>query len=217
MSDHVTYSDPVIRSWVLNKFRRLGIIPGDLMVENAVRKLRRLPEEQWDAGFETAIKVDDLKKFQEIEEAIRKQSESLEKLGNVLTLIVSLIALGSAFSTLGGLGYNFFPSATDILQWLVEASPYLVTPLGVTAALILFVCRGYLPRFYGTLEVIVGIMTVNATAASVQLANMPSLIPFLGGIYVIIRGLDNVAKTLDPDQGVGIIFSKAFNNPPAKT
>ncbi|CDZ61367.1 Hypothetical protein NGAL_HAMBI2605_14660 [Neorhizobium galegae bv. orientalis] len=109
--------------------------------------------------------------------------------------------------------FGFLPSPTDVLRWVAGISPYLVTPLGVALALMLFGCRGYLPSVYGFLEILVGIWTIDNTAPAVSLNNFPSLIPFLAGIYVVIRGLDNFAKSLNPASRVGRFFSAVFNNP----
>ncbi|TAY18624.1 hypothetical protein ELH91_18435 [Rhizobium leguminosarum] len=204
-------NEAMIKSWIRGAFDDLGIDPHDRAVARVADFLRNIPVDQWEDEFPKNQIVKNLRSWKIQDDKFRKREEDLAELSSILSIAIAIFALSSAL--LAYLGFVLLPSATDVIEWLVHVSPYLITPLGVVAATILFACRGYLPKLYGTLEILVGIATVNATATSVNLQNVPTLLPFLGGIYVVIRGLDNLAKTLDAKTGLGKVFASMFNNP----
>lgn len=101
----------------------------------------------------------------------------------------------------------------DLLELLVSYSPYFITICGLIAAALLFAIRGYFPKSYGFLEIWVGVATLTNAALAVTLGNIPSVLQYLAGVYVIIRGLDNFAKALESKTRIGVIFKRLFNNP----
>lgn len=210
------YTDETIYLWVTGKFRDIGIHPSRASgVDVLVETLKFTPVEEWDQQFEMSATVRDARLFQLYYGEERKRQEKLAELS--ANLSVGLAAISLVIGLADIFGFSVLPSPEVILEWIIQASPYLITPIGIMGALTLFACRGYLPKLYGTTEIIVGVMTVNATAGTVTLQNVPSMLPFLGGIYVIIRGLDNLAKALDPGSRLARYFGRLFNNPARKT
>ncbi len=137
-------------------------------------------------------------------------------IGTAVNGFTALYPLGRKLLDSFGINQPQFPSAVEILDWAVRIAPYAVPPLGAAVAIALFWLRGHRPKFYGNLEIFVGLLTINSTASTVTRFDIPSTLPFLGGIYIVIRGLDNLAKGLSPESGTGKFFTRWFNNPPMR-
>lgn len=135
---------------------------------------------------------------------------------NVLTVGYPLIVLG--FEQIGiDVRYErFLPQPAQVLLYLAQNAPVLITIGGVCVAAFLFFLRGFFPKIYGNLEIFVGLAAINHSSISVPNLDLPSLLPFMTGVYVVIRGLDNVAKGLNPKKRTARLFNRLFNNPPIK-
>ncbi|WP_027993904.1 hypothetical protein [Sinorhizobium meliloti] len=113
-------------------------------------------------------------------------------------------------STLATLRDLIDPAAT--IAYLAAHRPAVAKGLAVALIFIGFMLRGYLPKIYGTVEVCVGLMIINDTPDMVS-PTIPAVIPLLTGAYVGVRGLDNIAKGLNAERGVGRVFNFLFKNP----
>jgi TRAP-type C4-dicarboxylate transport system permease small subunit len=80
------------------------------------------------------------------------------------------------------------------------------------AALLFFSLRGYFPKIYGGIEIAVGLLAIFYTADKIPEA-VPEALPLLTGIYIIIRGLDNIAKNLKKDKWPIEVSNFLFNQP----
>ncbi|CAN7551101.1 hypothetical protein [Pararhizobium sp. LjRoot238] len=126
---------------------------------------------------------------------------------------LSVSALGLLFpGTLAEKITAYVPNF-HLFEFLFSYSPYFITIGGLIAAALLFAIRGYFPKTYGFLEIWVGVATLTNAALAVSLGNIPSVLQYLAGVYVIIRGLDNFAKALESKTKIGMIFKRLFNNP----
>ena len=110
-----------------------------------------------------------------------------------LEIVKSLgkIAIGAAVGVLGSLGY----------PWIITHLVYLGFVIGAVAVLVigavLFWVRGRYPLVYGATEVIVGIAAAINAFARADLNkpfDLTIVIQIFGGIYIIVRGLDNASK-----------------------
>ncbi len=119
-----------------------------------------------------------------------------------------LIALGIPFG-------SWFITRVTSLDFIFEIISrnlgLLLIPAIVFGACCLFSLRGFRPKTYGLLEILVGLWAVNR----VNLMDISAETAFgvLGGIYIMIRGLDNVAKGLHKKSRLKTLFSTLFNNP----
>lgn len=196
------------RDFVLEKIQNSHInLPSDHL-DSLIFNLASKPTKYWETVFQTHWIVVSARN-REVQQRQKEIQSKYATLANGLALFSVIISLVAVILQ----AYNFLLSPQELVLLAFQASPYLVTPLGILLAAILFACRGYLPKFYGTLEIIVGMLTVNATVDALTIDKIPTLLPFMGGIYVIIRGLDNVAKALNPEGVLGGVFSSLFNNP----
>jgi hypothetical protein len=119
--------------------------------------------------------------------------------GDVAFMLVALIFGGI---TIAGLGFILTLVAVYLVQvlgiFLLRSSgePWFV-PVGLTMAWLLYVLRERLLPLYAMLEIVIGIAAVTASVRTGSTADrVPHLIAVFGGIYVIVRGLDNLNKGL---------------------
>jgi hypothetical protein len=120
-------------------------------------------------------------------------------------IILAQIAIGSAVGLLANFLFGLMTGHfAQIYDWARHHSFYLGIPLLTLFALMsgttAFWVRGRYPVIYGATEVAVGVLaTLNALARS-DIPNLgidvdPSVvIQIVGGIYIIVRGLDNVGR-----------------------
>ena len=128
-------------------------------------------------------------------------------------IILEVAPKGSPLSELGALIVSYVPKPSRVIDGIVAYSPIIIVLIGILSALFLFALRGYAVKIYGFLEICIGVVTIQSTAPALTIDNIPSAIPFSAGIYVVIRGLDNVAKGLKKTERLGRLFSRLFNNP----
>lgn len=105
-----------------------------------------------------------------------------------------LLALGYLL----GLVYfavRVFPSAAREIAPASQEDPGFLVFLGLGAALVLYRMRLTSLRRYGHLEVMIGALTLGVSTA-LQGNSMSRFITFVGGVYVIVRGIDNFEKSL---------------------
>ncbi|MEF3124669.1 hypothetical protein [Rhizobium leguminosarum] len=105
---------------------------------------------------------------------------------------------------------------TAVKSVLFNQAPYILVFIGFAISLALFWLRGNFPKIYGNAEVLVGILSIKNAAPATINADVPSLLSFMAAIYVIIRGLDNIAKGLKPNGWWREFFTQIFNNPAKK-
>ncbi|WP_374547272.1 hypothetical protein [Rhodoblastus sp.] len=69
---------------------------------------------------------------------------------------------------------------------------FIALPVGVA----FYSFRSRLPLWYGLAEVVVGMAAVGAGSRSLATvtADASSVLGILGGLYIIVRGLDNMSK-----------------------
>jgi hypothetical protein len=79
----------------------------------------------------------------------------------------------------------------------------IVPAIGLSA--FLYWLRGRLPLIYGSLEIFVGMLSLSITTQGHVADLLTKLIGVSGGVYIIIRGLDNV------DKGIPGGWRKVFN------
>lgn len=195
--------------WIERKMREVGNV--DLFIcEILGAQIEKYPYSEWDERYRDLpywVEARQLKQSRDqMREVQRDQFEDRFSLGVGLA---SLPLIAMLYFWLIGAS-----TPEDVLQSVLTASPNIVFPTGVVIAFFLFYVRGHHPRAYGLLEIFVGLMTIKSTTATLEFDALPSMLPFLGGIYVVIRGLDNLAKGLDRKSIIGRLFRIVFNNPP---
>jgi hypothetical protein len=104
---------------------------------------------------------------------------------------IAKVAIGVGIGLLGNLSY----------AWIIGHLAYFGLALGALAVLIvgvtLYWTRGRYPLVYGATEIIVGIVAAVNGLARTDLnkgLDLTIVIQVLGGIYIIVRGLDNAGK-----------------------
>jgi hypothetical protein len=90
-----------------------------------------------------------------------------------------------------GLG-RFLYDRWDGFDWLTQTSWFL-WPAVIITVFVLFCLRGVWPAAYGCVEIFVGVTTISI-ATQIVGVSPPRLLSLASGIYIIIRGLDNVDK-----------------------
>ncbi|MGO8118066.1 hypothetical protein AB9F43_26225 [Rhizobium leguminosarum] len=111
--------------------------------------------------------------------------------------------------------YDYYGNLEYVVRFLAVDSDFIIKIYAVTATILLFAFRGYRPKSYGVLEVLVGVAAIFNAPAIAEL-NVPAALPLLTGAYIVVRGLDNIGKNLDPESPMGERFTYLFNNPPRK-
>jgi hypothetical protein len=105
-------------------------------------------------------------------------------------LLVIIVSFGSVI-------YSLFPSPFHIaIDWLVSFSPFLTAPACIFAACLLYKMRRQTTLLYGGAEILFGVVTLFGTLGAAQTSGMQALdwVKFVGGLYVIVRGLDNIGR-----------------------
>lgn len=103
------------------------------------------------------------------------------------------------------------PSLDFVFEWAFQHLGLFLMPAIVVGACGLFSLRGYWPTPYGLLEILVGLWAVNRV--NLLVLSTETAFGVLGGVYIMIRGLDNVAKGLEAEGRLKTLFSVLFNNP----
>jgi hypothetical protein len=75
---------------------------------------------------------------------------------------------------------------------------YLAGPFAVLLAVILYRLRGRYPFVYGMIEIFVALIATGVAILTPSDVPLNKIVTILGGIYIFVRGLDNVDKGL-PD------------------
>jgi len=121
---------------------------------------------------------------------------------DILIKFVVQTTIGAVASVGGNLTYERAITAVAILYaWAIEHYFILGLLLGCIVILLLgvalFWVRGRFPIVYGSTEVFVGIIAAINAFTRVDFSTVPDagvVIQILGGIYIIVRGLDNMGK-----------------------
>ncbi len=121
-------------------------------------------------------------------------------------IIITAIAAINIALAIGVINFGY------IIEYFILYSPDLLKLFTILGTLILFSMRGYIPIGYGCLEITVGIAAILSTPNAAS-SNIPAALPLLSGAYIVVRGLDNIAKGLSPNSFLGRYFSLLFNNP----
>lgn len=101
---------------------------------------------------------------------------------------------------------------TTVRELAAVPAPFILKLYVVIAALLFFAIRGYFPKIYGGIEIAVGLLAIFYAADKIPEA-VPEALPLLTGIYIIIRGLDNIAKNLKRDKWTIEVSNLLFNQP----
>jgi hypothetical protein len=116
-------------------------------------------------------------------------------------LFLIALALGAAFvisAVASGVVLTHY-AALGALHIIETGSPY-VAILFISVALLLYGMRTRYPFIYGVVEVIVGISAIIAVLPNQPATNTlvvyAELLSVSGGMYVIVRGLDNMNKAV---------------------
>jgi hypothetical protein len=127
-----------------------------------------------------------------------------------LAVLIQLIATRSrkesetekvvvGLSIIGALTWALLNSARFLIYIIPQSGPLISNPFfavpSIATAIFLYRIRGRHPLFYGTIEISVSVLAI---LVSIGASNNPlnKIVAVLGGIYIFIRGMDNVDKGL---------------------
>ncbi|HWW12415.1 MAG TPA: hypothetical protein VN018_07855 [Brevundimonas sp.] len=68
----------------------------------------------------------------------------------------------------------------------------------IASAVFLYWVRGVLPFLYGVFEIVVGVFAIGVASSAPALSVLGQFIALAAGVYIIIRGLDNIDRSLVP-------------------
>ena len=108
-------------------------------------------------------------------------------------------------------GLEFLTGLT--IQSVVTAAPFWIA-ISVIAALCLYLLRTAARIHYGFTEIMFGVISIAAAAQTFTAqAQSTTLVQLAGGIYIIVRGLDNIKHGLDenPSSRVWKIWNLMFS------
>jgi hypothetical protein len=77
----------------------------------------------------------------------------------------------------------------------VISSRYFILP-SVISGIVLYRVRGRQPFLYGSVEICVALLAIFVSIATRSSAPLNKILGILGGIYILVRGMDNVDKGL---------------------
>ncbi|TAU37805.1 hypothetical protein ELI44_32975 (plasmid) [Rhizobium ruizarguesonis] len=103
----------------------------------------------------------------------------------------------------------------QLLQYLAVPWPFVIKLYVAGGTLALFALRGYFPKIYGWLEIVVGLSAIFYSEDLVNYS-IPEALPLATGAYIVVRGLDNIAKNLDLDGEWAKRFNILFKQPTVK-
>ncbi|API52806.1 hypothetical protein BMW22_15350 [Rhizobium leguminosarum] len=103
-------------------------------------------------------------------------------------------------------------SLSDVAKWVATPWPFVIKVYIAGGTLALFALRGYFPKIYGWLEIVVGLSAIFYTEDMVDYS-IPEALPLLTGAYIVVRGLDNIAKNLDEKGMWAWRFNTLFKQP----
>jgi hypothetical protein len=115
--------------------------------------------------------------------------------------VVAYSISGIVGLTLAGLFYaSLAMAAYSKLAKLIELFEKPLNPLyfvpSLMGAVLFYYLRGRTPRAYGVFETLVGAMTIWIALVAPATQGLTRIIGILGGIYIVVRGLDNFDKGL---------------------
>lgn len=96
-----------------------------------------------------------------------------------------------------GILYLIFPlQFSTAVNWMLVIPPLLSIPLLIFLGGLLYKVRRNAPLLYGATECSVGIMTISVTVLGLRATGIDSVnfLKIVGGLYIIVRGLDNIGK-----------------------
>ncbi|TBB62465.1 hypothetical protein ELH43_34205 (plasmid) [Rhizobium ruizarguesonis] len=103
----------------------------------------------------------------------------------------------------------------QLLQYIAVPWPFVVKLYVAGGTLALFALRGYFPKIYGWLEIVVGLSAIFYSHDLVDYS-IPEALPLATGAYIVVRGLDNIAKNLNLDGEWAKRFNLLFKQPTLK-
>lgn len=128
----------------------------------------------------------------------------------VIVLCVVVGVLGTLFSVSQFFDFpRQIPNANDVAQ-LISSGPHSLV-WGLVIAVLLYRFRGIRPVLYGILEILAGLLSMFVAITNINGDSLATFVTFVGGMYVIIRGLDNIDRGLQSRyfrEYWGILFPK---------
>ncbi|MGO7308742.1 hypothetical protein ACCS91_33345 [Rhizobium ruizarguesonis] len=118
---------------------------------------------------------------------------------------------------LGGIPNSpfYWIDLSDVAKWIATPWSFVIKVYIAGGTLALFALRGYFPKIYGWLEIVVGLSAIFYSEDMVDYS-IPEALPLLTGAYIVVRGLDNIAKNLNLDGEWAKRFNILFKQPPLK-
>jgi hypothetical protein len=77
----------------------------------------------------------------------------------------------------------------------VISNPYFAIP-AIAVGFLLYWIRGKFPFFYGLTEISVSVLAIIVSIGTPNTILLNKVVAILGGIYILIRGMDNIDKGL---------------------
>lgn len=126
-------------------------------------------------------------------------SPSLPKLRRVSRMFFRLAATGIVI--------GFFSAVTQSIYVLFHNPPLLfvilkmriLAPVWFTIGLLFFCLKRFKPIAYGSFELLVGASSIIFAISKYSEDVQAEVISLLGGIYIIVRGCDNIDRGLKPE------------------
>jgi hypothetical protein len=103
----------------------------------------------------------------------------------------------------------------QVVQYLATPWSFVIKLYVAGGTLALFALRGYFPKIYGWLEIVVGLSAIFYSEDLVNYS-IPEALPLATGAYIVVRGLDNIAKNLNLDGEWAKRFNILFKQPALK-
>jgi len=117
-----------------------------------------------------------------------------------------------------GIGFGVYYIAINlegILHWILTyLGSIALTIFAIMIGLLAYAFKLFLRFVYGLIEILIGIISV-ILYTSLASPTTQSIIQILGGIYIIVRGLDNAYESLSSDNQIKkwIVRQKQGNAP----
>src|ERR1700751_625442 len=129
---------------------------------------------------------------QRVQAAIRIFTRATTFWGIVSTIIGKIVAAGGVSIVSAGLTGYF---ATVVLLLQTYGGAALLVAVGVLVGVVAFMFKVILRSWYGFVEVVVGSSAIyfyTPVTSSLQAIGIGPVLQTAGGLYIIVRGLDNM-------------------------
>jgi hypothetical protein len=108
-------------------------------------------------------------------------------------LVIGLLALSN-------LAWALVNAARFLIYIIPFSGPAISNPyssvLAIAIGLFLYRVRGEYPLFYGITEILVAVLAIFVSIGTPTANPLNAIVGILGGIYILIRGMDNMDKGL---------------------